>query len=117
MTSFEPGLYVRIKPLPGKSPPNPLDHGFALGTAYRVLGLNAFSETSETYLMLANEQDEIVFVSTRHVRVAGVHADKNALRFPIGAEEGQPRGGNARAQRVQPAGSHDGAAESIGTQG
>ncbi len=115
MTSFESGLYVRIKPLAGKAPPNPLDHGFALGTAYRVLGMNAFSETSETYLMLANEQDEIVFVSTRHLRVVAVQADKALLRYPVGAEDGPARAGVVRQHRTKTPGATDGA-ESMGTQ-
>lgn len=71
--AFEPGLYVSIKQLSGMTPqPRPLDHGFCEAWAYRVLGVYTASETSEAYFILANDDNEIWFISNRHLRVAGV---------------------------------------------
>ncbi len=82
MIAFEHGLYVRIKELAEGPQPRPLSSGFNLETAYRVLGIHSPSETSEAYLIMSNDRDEIWFVSNRHVRTVQV-SDAIALRAPL----------------------------------
>lgn len=81
--SIEAGLYVRIEQLAAGPQPLPLASGFSTGTAYRVLGLESFSETSESYLILSNENDQIWFISNRHARTLGVFPAEARLRFPL----------------------------------
>ena len=70
MIQFETGMYVVIQQLEGSRAPRPmpLENGFSIGVAYRVLGLHSPSETSECYLVLANDRDEFWFISNRHCR-------------------------------------------------
>lgn len=84
MISFEQGLYVRIEEMEGpRAPmPSPLQSGFTSETAYRVIGIYNPSETSDAYLMLSNERDEIWFISNRHVRTMGFNSC-GLLRLPI----------------------------------
>jgi len=67
---FEIGIYVVIHQLNGSRAPRPmpLESGFSNDVAYRMLGLHSPSETSECYLMLANDRDELWFISNRHCR-------------------------------------------------
>ncbi|MBA3505901.1 MAG: hypothetical protein H0T80_09015 [Betaproteobacteria bacterium] len=67
---FETGVYVVIQQLEGSRAPRPmpLENGFSNDVAYRVLGLHSPSETSECYLVLANDRDELWFISNRHCR-------------------------------------------------
>lgn len=81
--SIEAGLYVRIEQLANGPVPLPLASGFSNAAAYRVLGLESFSETSETYLILSNEGDQIWFISNRHLRTLGVFSGETRLRFPL----------------------------------
>lgn len=95
MIAFEPGLYIRIEQLDGpRAPmPKPLDSGFSMDCAYRVLGLYSPSETADAYLVLSNDRDEIWFVSNRHARTVGLQAD-GAFRMPLAQWEA------LRTQRV-----------------
>lgn len=64
-----PGLTVRIEQLEHGPLPMPLASGFDAGKPYRVLGLYTPSETAEAWFILANDRDEIWFISNRHLRV------------------------------------------------
>ncbi|MEO8755068.1 MAG: hypothetical protein ABI624_20585 [Casimicrobiaceae bacterium] len=66
-----------------ESHPLPLDSGFSEHTAHRGLGIYSPSETSECYLILANDRDETWFISNRHLRIVGVFPDLYDLRFPL----------------------------------
>lgn len=75
MVYIELGLYVRIEQLKNGPKPEPLLSGFSHGIAYRVMGLHAPSETSEAYLILSNDRDQIWFISNKHVRTAFIDSD------------------------------------------
>ncbi len=75
--SFEPNLYIRIVELENGPAPLPLQNGFNTERAYRVLGLYTPSETGEAYLILPNDREEMWFISNRHIRVAGIFADRD----------------------------------------
>jgi len=49
--------------------PRPLSSGFSNGKAYRVLGMHCPSETSEAYMILCNDRNEMWFISNQHFRV------------------------------------------------
>lgn len=83
MISIEPGLYVRIEQLAERPHPLPLASGFSTGVAYRTLGIYSPSETSECYLILANDRDELWFISNRHVRVVGLRTDTRETRYAL----------------------------------
>ena len=71
--------------------PKPLASGFSNGTAYRVLGAYSASESSEAFLILANDRAEMWFIPTRHFRVLGVFALRSDLRFRFDTPRlGQP---------------------------
>lgn len=84
MISCENGIYVRIEEVSGgKAPrPIPLDSGFVLHHAYRVLGIFSPSETSEAYVILSNERNELWFISNRHVRTVGID-NAGPFRLPL----------------------------------
>ena len=84
MISYETGLYVRIEEMKGERAPmpKPLASGFLLSQAYRVLGIHSPSETSDAYLILSNERDELWFICNRHLRTVTM-LDKGPLRLPI----------------------------------
>ena len=75
MLAFHPQMFVRVEELEGpRAPvPRPLQSGFSLGRAYRVLGVYNPSETSDAYFILANDRDELWFICQRHLRFAGLH--------------------------------------------
>jgi len=77
MISYETGIYVRIEEFSGpRTPvPKPLDCGFLSDRAYRVLGIFNPSETSDAYLIMSNERDELWFICNRHVRTVGIVRD------------------------------------------
>ena len=85
MTTIEADLYVVIQEMASERAPQPrpLLNGFSEGVAYRVLGLNSASETSEAYLILANDRDELWFISNRHVRVHGISRGCTQTRFTL----------------------------------
>lgn len=69
--SIKSGLRVRIEELKGDNAPRPLplSSGFSVGKTYEILGMHVPSESSEAFLILKNDRDEIWFVSNRHVRL------------------------------------------------
>ncbi|MEO7728631.1 MAG: hypothetical protein ABIS45_15355 [Burkholderiales bacterium] len=85
MVMIEKDLYVTVREQNhDRAPqPRPLQNGFSLLVAYRVLGLHSASETSEAYLILANDRDEMWFISNRHLRVHGIFPQETLLRFPV----------------------------------
>ncbi|WP_252120472.1 hypothetical protein [Symbiopectobacterium purcellii] len=83
MLWLEQGLYLRIQELDNGPRPLPLQSGFSVGTAYRVLGCFNPSETSDAYYILANDRDEIWFICNRHVRVVTLDASHKAFRYSL----------------------------------
>ncbi|MBG6245074.1 hypothetical protein CS369_10355 [Candidatus Symbiopectobacterium sp. 'North America'] len=83
MLWLEQGLYLRIHELDNGPRPLPLQRGFSVGTAYRVLGCFNPSETSDAYYILANDRDEIWFICNRHVRVVALDASYKGVRYPL----------------------------------
>lgn len=83
MITIEPGLFVRIEQLRDGPKPEPLRNGFSHNVAYRVLGVHTPSETSEAYLILSNDRDEIWFISNKHVRTAFIEPERFAFRISI----------------------------------
>lgn len=75
--SFEPNLYVRVVELKNGPAPLPLENGFHIERAYRVLGIYTASETGEAYLILPNDRREMWFISNRHIRVEGIFATRD----------------------------------------
>ena len=86
MVSLEAGLYVRIQQVEGQRspPPLPLENGFSRGSAYRVLGMHSASETSEAYLILVNDRDELWFISNRHARAHAILPETRQFSVPLG---------------------------------
>jgi hypothetical protein len=84
MICLHPDLFVVVEQLDGERAPQPrpLASGFSKGIAYRVLGLHSPSETSEAYFILANDRDEVWFVSNRHFRAHAIVPGATALRMP-----------------------------------
>lgn len=88
---LQPDVFVRIEQLETDNAPQPLplQSGFSLGKAYEVLGLHAPSESSEAYLILRNDRDEMWFISNRHCRLVGKTSNRSLI--PIGITlDGQP---------------------------
>jgi len=85
MIYIEPGVYVRVLEFAGSGPlPRPLANGFSEVTAYRVLGVYSPAETSEGYFILANDRDELWYISQRHFRVvAALGVQERALHLPL----------------------------------
>lgn len=83
MIAFESGLYVRIQECASAPAPYPLKSGFTEGRAYRVVGAFNASETSEAYFVLANDSDQLWFISNRHLRFVGVSKEYMEPRFDI----------------------------------
>ena len=86
MISLEPGLYVRIQQLEDERAPRPLplDNGFTTRAAYRVLGMHSASESSETYLILVNDHDEMWFIPNRHARAHAIMPETRQFSIPLG---------------------------------
>lgn len=84
MIAYETGMYVRIEEMSGdRAPmPKPLASGFVMEQAYRVLGIFNPAETSDAYLILSNERDELWFICNRHLRTAGV-MEKGPFRLAL----------------------------------
>ncbi|MEO8751846.1 MAG: hypothetical protein ABI624_04125 [Casimicrobiaceae bacterium] len=83
MIHMETGVYLCVQQLADRAHPLPLENGFSENTAYRGLGIYSPSETSECYLILANDRDETWFISNRHLRIVGVFPDRRDLRFEL----------------------------------
>ncbi|ART78867.1 hypothetical protein [Oceanisphaera avium] len=86
MIFIETGLYVRIEEMEGdRAPmPKPLASGFIKEHAYRVLGVHSPAETSDAYLILSNERDELWFICNRHLRTVVVK-EKGPFRLALTA--------------------------------
>lgn len=86
MIAFNQNLFVRIQEVEGNRAPSPrpLESGFSPERLYRVLGIYTPSETAEAYFILPNDQDEIWFISQRHLRFA-VILDTPAHHLPLNA--------------------------------
>lgn len=84
MVTIENDLYVVVREMQGERAPQPrpLQSGFSENIAYRVLGLHSASETSEAYLILTNDREELWFISNKHVRAYGLFPGSTQLRFP-----------------------------------
>ncbi len=54
---------------PNAPQPLPLLSGFSSEKAYRVLGVHCPSETSQAYLILCNDRNEMWWISNQHFRV------------------------------------------------
>ena len=65
------GLYVTIEEDTATTAPlpKPLQSGFSRQFAYLVLGAFSLAESGEAFFILANDRDEIWFISNRHLRV------------------------------------------------
>lgn len=83
MQSLENGLYIKIVELDKAPPPYPLQSGFNSDTAYRVIGLYNASESSEAYLIMSNDRDEMWFISNRHVRTVAILPEQTAFRLAL----------------------------------
>lgn len=81
MIDFERGLYVVIVELAKGPPPFPLDHGFKSGVGYRVLGIYNPSESGECWLILSNDQNQLWYISQRHVRTWRLLPSEQAFRL------------------------------------
>lgn len=69
---LRPNVFVRIVQLEGKFAPRPLplENGFSEGRDYEVLGLHCPSESGEAYCILKNDEDQMWFISNRHLRIS-----------------------------------------------
>lgn len=83
MIYTEKGLYVRPVDYAKGQGPKPLASGFSEHRAYRVLGGYAPSELGEYWLIVANDDGQIWFITNQHWRVVGVFPDSVALDFPL----------------------------------
>jgi len=87
-------LYVEIHPLEsGQIPhPHPIDEAhFDPEYVYKVLGMYNPSETSECYMVLANPQRQIWFISQRHLLAYGL-LDSDEFFLPINRASDLRRG-------------------------
>lgn len=109
MIYFQPGLYVVIEQIESALAPipKPLAHGFSRDVAYLVLGAFSLSESGEAFLVLSNDENQIWFISNRHVRTYRLLPDSTDFRFPIkkvGLNGHAPRlhaNGSARAKTAR----------------
>ena len=85
MIFIQPGLFVRIEQFRGERAPQPLPlvSGFREDTAYKVLGVYNPSESGEAYFILANGEDQIWFISNRHLRAHAVLPEANEFYLPL----------------------------------
>lgn len=85
MIAYEQGMYVRVQEMQGERAPmpKPLASGFVMDNAYRVLGIFTPSETSDAYLILSNERDELWFICNRHLRTVAL-LEHGPFRLPLG---------------------------------
>jgi len=86
MVSISHPFYIKIKQMQGTFAPIPYPDtaGFIENKEYFVLGIYSASETSEGYLILINENNQIWYISHRHTvfsRLAS-EEDLNKLKNP-----------------------------------
>lgn len=80
---IDPRLFVRIVEMEGEFAPRPLPlrNGFRSDRAYRVLGGFSHGNECEHLLVLANDRNELWYVSNRHVRVVELDEGQHAGLF------------------------------------
>lgn len=83
MIWLETGLYARIVELECGPRPLPLSSGFSSDKAYRILGCYNASESSDAFMIMVNDRQEMWFICNRHLRVVSVCQDQVALSFPL----------------------------------
>ena len=83
MIDYERGLYVVIEQLPKGPTPFPLEQGFCAEVAYRVLGIYNPSESGECWLILSNNDDQLWYISQRHVRTFSLRPNATELRVVL----------------------------------
>ena len=83
MIDYERGLYVVIEQLAKGPAPFPLEHGFGTGAAYRVLGIYNPSESGECWLILSNDDNQLWYISQRHVRTHSLVRHSSNLRLAL----------------------------------
>lgn len=90
MIYLQPGLYVVIDQLEAELAPvpKPLNHGFSQDVAYLVLGAFSLSESGEAFLILSNDENEIWFISNRHLRTHQLLPESTAFRLPLRTARG-----------------------------
>lgn len=95
---LEPGLFVTIEQLnTDLAPaPKPLQHGFSKGVAYRALGAFSLSESGEAYFILSNDEDEIWFISNRHLRTYRLMPERHEFRVDLGERMVSRNGANGQ---------------------
>ncbi len=86
MMYLQDGLYVSIKEdkVPTAPLPKPLQNGFSRRFAYLALGAFSLAESGEAFFILANDRDEIWFISNRHLRVHQLLPGSRDFRRPVG---------------------------------
>lgn len=82
MLWMENDLYVRIVEMENGPMPRPLSSGFSSQRAYRVLGCFNPSETSDAYMIMSNDRNEIWFICNRHLRIIS-NSDAKPLFYDI----------------------------------
>lgn len=82
MTPLKTGLYVRIEEFVNRSKPFPSSSIFSTGQACRTLGLYNPSKTSDAYVVLSHDHDEIRFIYKRDVRARALLPDQRAFVLP-----------------------------------
>ncbi len=98
MMFVQPGLYVSIEEMAGDAAPQPrpLEHGFNSETAYLVLGAFSLSESGEAFFILSNNEDQVWFISNRHLRTHQYLPNSRAFRLPIMLDGAHRRNGNGQ---------------------
>lgn len=81
--TLESNLFLRICQLDKYPHPLPLQSGFTINTAYRALGLFNPSETSDAYVILSNNRDEIWFICNRHLKTVCSRPELLDFRIPL----------------------------------
>lgn len=87
MLYMEEGLYMSVKETLSAPAPYPLKSGFSLDKAYRVIGAYNASESAEAYLIMANDRQEVWFISNRHLRFAGINKETTKNIIDLSAFE------------------------------
>jgi hypothetical protein len=67
----KPNIRVKIKQYGGPRPPAPLplESGFSDDKEYEIVGIHCPSETAEAYCILVNDDNQLWFISNRHLEV------------------------------------------------
>lgn len=89
MMYVQDGLYVAIEEDDAATAPlpKPLQNGFSRQFAYLVLGAFSLAESGEAFFILANDRDEIWFISNRHLRVHKLLSGSRNFRRRLSARQ------------------------------